>query len=72
MTPLDQAVAVFEKRLSDAGVGSMSAPKDESTEWFVMHADAVGLSFLRRCRQLYNDPAALESFYRRFTRELKE
>lgn len=63
---LDRAIVLMEEEVADFQNGTASAPKEGTAEWFLLRAKALGLSQLRRMKQLEvgDNPAAAERFYR--------
>lgn len=63
---LDRAIAQMEELISSFQNGSVQASREGTVDWFLLRAHALGLSSLRRMKQLEvgETPAAAERFYR--------
>ena len=70
---LDRAIEQLQTEVTSYGHGTPTQPKPESAEWFLLRAKTLGLSALRRMKQLgvAGDPAAAERYYRRSSNEVK-
>lgn len=71
---IDLAIAQLEEQVAGFQQGTKAQPRDGSTEWFVLRALALGLTHLKRMRQLgvAGDHAAAERFYRHSGRLFKQ
>lgn len=73
MTPLEQAISSLQDEVEGFHQGTKSQPKDDSADFFLLRAKALGLSALKRMIQLgvEGDPAATERFYRECAKQHK-
>jgi len=64
---LDLAIEQLQAEVIAYGQGTLAQPKEHSTEWFLLRAKVLGLSSLKRMKQLgvEADPAAAERYYRK-------
>ena len=74
MTPLERAIQELEALVAGFGQGGALAPREGTKDWFLLRAYALGLSQLRRMKQLALDeePAAAERFYRKASTTFKQ
>ena len=70
---LDRAIVVLGEEVALFGQGTSAEPSDGSADWFVLRAKTLGLSYLKRIKQLEieRDAAATERFYRRSVSNIK-
>lgn len=71
MHPIESAIASLESELVEHGLG-MNV-QDNSPEWFLLRAKTLGLSYLRRAKQLeiQDDLAAADRYYRKCSETFK-
>ncbi len=72
---IDAAIAILEAEVDSFNQGVPRVqPEENTTEWFILRAKALGLSHLRRMKQLgaHEDPAAAERFYRNCSSTFKK
>lgn len=71
---LDRAIAQMEAEVAGFKQGTPDQPAEGTADWFLLRAKAIGLSNLRRMKQLEvgSDPAAAERYYRKCTSALKD
>lgn len=71
---IEQAILQLEGEIAVLQPGTKNQPGEGTTDWFVLRALALGLSNLRRMKQLevQDDPAAAERFYRRCSNTFKQ
>lgn len=69
---LDLAIAELETAV-EAAVSATPPIREGSAEWYIMRTQAMGLSFLRRVKQLQidGDHGAVERLYRKCLTENK-
>ena len=69
---LDRAITQLEEELAALGLGTKDQPAEGTTEWFLLRAKAIGLSFLRKARQMNGaPPAEIERHFRKASIEVK-
>ncbi len=70
---LSTAIALLEESLEQSGHGTPAAPEEGSAGWFLVRANALGLSMLRNweAASMGDDPAACERLYRGASRCVK-
>jgi hypothetical protein len=73
MHAIDRAIAQLQEEVDAYHQGTAQAPLEDSPEWFVLRAKSLGLSHLKRARQLgaHEKPAAAERFYRACSKTFK-
>lgn len=71
---LEAAIARMEEEVDSFAQGTKTQPKPGTPDWFVLRALALGLSHLKRMRQLSldTDPPAAERHYRECQALLKQ
>lgn len=71
---LDRAIEQLSAEIADFQQGTKQAPKDGTVEWFLLRAKSLGLSHLKRMKQLgvESDVAASERFYRKCSSSFKQ
>jgi len=71
--PIEAAIASLQSEVEDFQQGSGQQPKENSAAWFTLRAKALGLSYLKRVKQLeaHHDPATSDRFYRACSKQFK-
>ena len=71
--PIDVAILALQAEVDDFAQGSKQQPKEDSADWFTLRAKAIGLSYLKRVKQLeaHWDASASELFYRQCSKQFK-
>lgn len=66
MSNLANAVTELEEEVASFHQGTKTQPRDGSTEWFLLRAKVIGLSYLKRIEQLgvESDAGACERVYK--------
>lgn len=70
---LKSAIDQLQVEVDSFGQGTQAQPRENTPEWFLLRAKAIGLSVLKRMAQLdiERDPAACERLYRECSKEAK-
>lgn len=70
---IERAIVELEEQIAQYQPGTKQAPKEGTSEWFLLRAYALGLTHLRRIKQLgvESDVAASERFYRGASKTFK-
>jgi len=70
---LAHAIEQLEAEVAAFKQGTSEQPKEGTTDWFVLRAKSLGLSFLKRTQQaaVEDSPQAAETLYRRCSRAIK-
>ena len=73
MDAIDVAIGMLEEEILSSGHGTKQQPKDGTAEWFILRARSLGLSHLRRMKQLgaHLDAGSAERFHRGCAGQLK-
>ena len=70
---LDRAIVQLQAEISAFRQGTPQQPGENSTDWFLLRAKALGLSMLKRMQQLElkERPAEAERYYRNCSKTAK-
>ena len=70
---LQTAIDELQAEITALELGTPTQPVEGTTEWFKLRSAAIGLSLLRKMKQLdlSERPAAAERFYRESSRRVK-
>ena len=69
---LERAILQVEEEMAALGLGTKDQPAEGTTEWFLLRALGIGLSFLRRAKQMNGaPPAEIERHFRKASIEVK-
>jgi hypothetical protein len=70
---LDRAIEQLQAEVTAYGQGTLTQPLPDTTEWFLLRAKTLGLSSLKRMRQLgvELDSSAAERYYRKSSKAVK-
>ena len=70
---LERALAQMEAEVAEFGQGSVRQPREGTTEWYVVRAKSLGLSFLRQAskRKLEGNPRAVDLLFKHNSVEIK-
>ena len=73
MTNLEAAIAELQAQFDRFEPGTPNAPKEGSTEWFLLRASTLGLGYAKRVMAIgaADDPLAADRIYREGIRVLK-
>ena len=70
---IEQAIINLQAEVDSFAQGTEQQPKEGTVDWFRLRALSLGLTHLKRVKQLgvHNDPAAAERLYRTSNKTFK-